>query len=295
MSKLFILLGVFCCFLSSAQNDVKIIKAILDSTSEKKNYAIIFNNSSNEKCFIWSNQLIESYKARGFSNAMAIKIIKEKLFNNDTFNIDNNVNINFDKIEMKKYEVVDKYKSLDSFLEVYFQNNQMKSIHSEYFKEVSYFLWNKGIYVYIGLDCGSLPCIGIFNNSQINNNRTKKILDKEQSKNNKYFFFEEYGIYLNVEKPDTSILNLKVNKTDVQSLTRSNYMGEFHFAKFAVNHNSRTIMVYLYNSSKELQQRRKYKYHTNYQLDEEQYFLSITSDIQTIQRMVTIPYQYDRE
>ncbi|WP_207491673.1 hypothetical protein [Aridibaculum aurantiacum] len=292
--KIFLVLSasIFFFLVSSAQTDDKKLGALFDNTSNTKDYAIIFNNSKNEKSFIWSNLLIKAFEARGTSRHISIQKIKQKLLNNDTFNIPYSDDIPFAKINRSKLEVINQYKNLDSFFEVYFNKDQLKADYSEYFKEVAYFLWQKGVHVHVGFNCGSLPCIGTpvkYGNKVIEDDT----LQSGVKQVDKYFCFDDYKLYLEAERPDTSILKLRANRTDVQSLTHNHYSGEFHFAKFTVDSKLNKIIVELYDSSKKLQQRKKYIYSNNFQLKEEQYYHSLTSDIETVRRMVVIPYPCD--
>ena len=289
----FIYCLLLCSHLAFSQVKETVVNHILNNTSVKKSYAVLVKNYDGRISFVWSNDLLDYYKDKSRNKANAIKIIKRKLLVGDTFNIIPNNKISVGLIDSIKLNQLsnDESKGLQFFISKYFKANQLNPIYSDFVKEISFCLWKKQTYLFVGLDNGSLPSIGVKSNKIITNPKIGNGIVKKADDNEVEFYFPKYDYYLSTKKSDTSLLYLKLSskRTDVQRLSPKLYNGEYEYAKFSIDKAERFITVELYDDMQKLKLKEIYKYNDVQQQQEETFFYSLNSTTKIIKHKIIIP------
>ncbi len=294
----FIYCFLLCSHVMFSQVKETVVNHILNNTSAKNSYAILFKNHDGRINFVWSNDLLDYYKSKSHNKANAIAIIKRKLLADDTFNITSNSKMSVGFIDSIKLKQVsrDANRGLHFFINKYFKENQLNSNYSGFVREISYCLWKKNTYIFVGLDNGSLPSIGVKGNKVITNPQKVNGIVERNNTAEVEFYFPKYDYYVSTKSSDTSLLYLKFNskRTDVQRLSPKLYSGEYEYVKFNIDKIARLITVELYNGMKIFQAKEVYKYSNEQKQQEEINFHSLTSSTKTIKHKVIIPVQLNK-
>jgi len=289
----FIYCLLLCSHLTFSQVKETVVNHILNNTSVKKSYAVLVKNYDDRISFVWSNDLLDYYKDKNCNKANAIKIVKRKLLVGDTFNIISSNKISVGAIDSVKLNQLsnDASKGLQFFITKYFKGNQLNPIYSDFVKEVSFCLWKKQTYLFVGLDNGSLPSIGVLSNKIITNSKAENGIVRKTDDKEVEFYFPKYDYYLSMQKPDTSFLYLKLSskRTDVQRLSPKLYNGEYEYAKFSIDNAKKIITVELYDDMQKFKLKEIYKYNDVRQQQEETFFYSLTSTTKIITHKIIIP------
>jgi hypothetical protein len=290
ISSLYIFL--LCYNTTFSQLNRIVVDHILNNSSTKKSYAIFLENN-NKFSLVWSNELIDYFTKECRSKISAIKIIRRKLLVGDTFTLNSNGKVTVGLLDSIKLDRLsdDANKGLHFFISKYFRANQLNPIYSDLVKEISFCLWRRQTYLFIGLDNGSLPSIEIRNNKIITIPKVSNRAVKKPDDNEVKFYFPKYDYYLRRKNPDTSLLYLKFNskRTDVQRLSPKLYSGEYEYAKFIIDTIRKLITVELYDEMKKFKIEEIYTYNTLQHQHEEINFYKLTSTTKTIKHKIIIP------
>ena len=288
----FVLLLLFCSHLAFSQIQEGALNHILNHTSIKKSYAILFKNNDSKVNFIWSNNLLDYYKNRIGNKTRALKTLKGKLLTGDSINITPNYETPIGLIDTNKVNQlsIDINRGLQPFIDKYFEKNQLKPIYVDLVKEISFCLWQKQTYLFIGLDSGTLPSIGIMKNKIVKPLKVKNNIADNNSIGVE-FYFPKYDYYLKAQEIDTTLvyLKLKSKQTDIQRISPNLYEGMYDYAKFSIDKKQRCITVDLYDDMKNFKQKEIYKYDDIKKVQEETNFYNLTSTTKIIKHKVIVP------